>query len=393
MSVSTVADRLLSTRAKRVGATLETQSSIPIEGVINLGSGTPEFPTPRHIVEAAKRALDEGHTQYTPWPGIPQLRQAIAEKLARDNDLEVDPNREIVVTTGVQEALLVIFLSLLDPGDEILVPSPCYNEYYRDALVAGGRLITVPTWERDNFEVDPAEIEKRIGLNTRAILLNSPGTPTGTVLSRKTLDEIAKLAVDHDLVVVSDEIYEQFVYDGYEHYSIGSLPGMWERTITINGFSKHYSMTGWRIGYFVGRAEFVQRMLAFKHSMTICAPAVSQWAALAALTGPMDWWPDVLRGYGERRRLWMEGLDRMGFGYGLPQGAFYLLANITSTGMTSQEFVGALLAEAKVLVSAGSSSGPEGEGYIRVSFNADTEQLKEGLRRMEATVLRWKERS
>jgi aminotransferase len=392
MSTGTVADRALSSRAKRVIATFGTQTSIPIEGMINVGSGTPEFPTPSHIVEAGKRALDKGRTKYTPWLGIPQLREAIAEKLTRDNGLKADPKNEILVTTGSQEALLVTLLALLDPGDEVLVPSPYYDEYQRDAIIAGGRLVTVPTSEADDFEVDPAEIEKRITPKTKVIVLISPSAPTGTVISRETLERVAAIAKKNDLVVISDELYEQFVYDSYEHHSIGSFPGMWERTITINGFSKHYSMTGWRVGYLTGPADLVLKILPFKHSMTICAPAMSQWAALAGLTGSMDWWHDVFEGYKERRRLWMESLDAMGLTYGLPRGAFYIFANITSTGKTSTEFVQALRSEAKVLVNSGASSGKEGEGYIRGSFNADTETLKEGLRRMEEAVTRWKRR-
>ena len=392
MSTETVADRVISQRAREVSATFGTQTSIPIEGMINLGSGTPEFPTPSHIVEAGKRALDEGHTKYTPWLGIPPLREAIAEKLARDNGLKADPKNEILVTTGSQEALLVTLLALLDPGDEVLVPSPYYNEYLRDALIAGGRLVTVPTSEANNFEVDPAEIEKRITPKTKTMILISPSAPTGTILSRETLERVAAIAKKHDLVVISDELYEQFVYDGYEHHSIGSLPGMWERTITINGFSKHYSMTGWRVGYLTGPADLVLKILPFKHSMTICAPAMSQWAALAGLTGLMDWWHKVFEGYKERRRLWMESLDAMGLTYGLPQGAFYIFANITSTGKTSAEFAQALRTEAKVLVNSGATSGAEGEGYFRGSFNADIETLKEGLGRMAEAVMRWKRR-
>jgi aminotransferase len=392
MIKTTVADRAISNRARQVSATLQTQTSISFEGIINLGSGTPEFPTPAHIIEAAKRALDAGHTKYTPWFGIPPLREVIAEKLARDNGLMPDPERETLVTTGTQEALLVALLTLLDPGDEVLIPAPHYDEYRRDVLIAGGHLVTVPTFERDDFEVDPAQIEKRVTSKTKVLVLISPSSPTGTVLSRETLERIAELAKKHDLVVVSDEIYEKFVYDGWEHHSIGSLPGMWERTITVNGFSKHYSMTGWRVGYLAAPAEFVQRMVGFKHSMTICAPAMAQWAALAALTGPMDWWQDVLAGYDARRKMWMNSLDEMGLTYGLPQGAFFIFVNITSTGMTSDQFVHALLEEAKVLVNSGASSCKEGEGYVRVSFNADAETLTEGLRRMKDAVTRWKKR-
>ena len=388
MSTETVADRILSRRVQRVAATLKPQTSIPLEGVINLGSGTPEFPTPAHVVEAAKRALDEGHTTYTAWMGIPPLRQVIAEKLERENGMRVNPGREILVTNGTQEALLVILLALLDPGDEILVPSPYYDEYHRDALIAGGCLVLVPTREEDDFEVDPAEIESKITARTKALILISPNSPTGGVLSRETLEGIAELAQKHDLVVISDEIYEKFVYDNWAHTSIGSLPGMWERTITVNGFSKHYSMTGWRVGYLTGPAEFVLKMVGLKHSMTICAPSISQWAAVAALTGPMNWWELVLDGYKERRKLWMQALDDMGLSYGTPRGAFYTFVNVTSTGMTGTEFAQALLREARILVGAGDSAG--NNAYVRVSFNAGREILEEGLARMKQAVARWK---
>jgi aminotransferase len=190
--------------------------------------------------------------------------------------------------------------------------------------------------------------------------------------------------------VVADEIYEKFVYDGWEHVSIASLPGMWERTITVGGFSKHYAMTGWRVGYLTGPADIVQKMVAIKHSMTICAPSVSQWAALEAVTGPMDWWEPVMEGYRQRRQMWMEALDEMGLTYGLPKGAFYIFANVTSTGMTGTEFAKALRDEAKVLLGAGDSAG--NNDYVRVSFNAGADLLQEGLARMSTAVARWKNR-
>lgn len=388
MTTSTVAERRLSQRIKDVSATLKVQTSIPLEGVINLGSGTPGFSTPEHIIEAAKQALDEGQTTYTSWMGIPPLREALAEKLVRENSIKADPGTEILVTNGTQEALLVTLLSLLDPGDEILVPSPYYDEYYRDAMIAGGRLVLVPTHEKDNFELNPAEIEKYITPKTKGIILITPNSPTGAMLPRDRLEGIAEVIKKHDLVVVADEIYEKFVYDGWEHVSIASLPDMWERTITVNGFSKHYAMTGWRVGYLTGPAEMVQKMVAIKHSMTICAPSISQWAALEAVTGPLDWWEPVLEGYRQRRRMWMDALDGMGLTYGLPKGAFYIFANVTSTGMTGTEFSNALRQEAKVLVGAGDSSG--NNDYVRVSFNAGADLLQEGLARMSKAVTRWK---
>ena len=388
MTTSTVADRRLSQRIKNVSATLKGQTSIPLEGMINLGSGTPGFSTPEHIIEAAKRALDQGHTTYTAWMGIPPLREALAEKLARENGIKADPGTEILVTNGTQEALLVTLLSLLDPGDEILVPSPYYDEYHRDAMIAGGRLVLVPTYEEDNFELNPAQIEKYVTPRTKGLILITPNSPTGAMLPRETLEGIAEAAIQHDLLVVADEIYEKFVYDGWQHVSIASLPGMWERTITVGGFSKHYAMTGWRVGYLTGPAEIVQKMVAIKHSMTICAPSVSQWAALEAVTGPMGWWEPVIDGFRQRRTMWMEALDGMGLTYGLPKGAFYIFANVTSTGMTGTEFARALRQEARVLVGAGDSSG--NNDYVRVSFNAGADLLQEGLARMSTAIASWK---
>lgn len=385
-SESSVAAQVLSRKAQKLCDLLGLQTSVAIKGQINLGTGTPDFPTPAHIIEAGKGALDEGYTSYTPWIGIPQLREAIAAKLQTDNDLRVDPESEVLVTTGTQEALMVTMLSLIDPGEEVLIPSPYYGQYEQDLILAGGRLVPVPTFEQDDFEVDPREMEKRITSKTKAILLVSPSNPTANVLYRETLDGVAEIAEKYNLIVISDELYEKYVYEDYKHYSIGSFPGMWERTITINGFSKCYSMTGWRVGYIAAPARFISGMLPIKHAMTICAPAMSQWAALAALTGPQDWWREVITEYGKRRRFWMESLDEMGLTYGVPRGAYYIFVSITSTGLSSEQFVAALREEARVVVGSGAHYGEEGEGYVRVSLAVPFSLLEEGLDRMKKVV-------
>lgn len=385
-SESSVAAQVLSRKAQKLCDLLGPQISVAIKGQINLGSGTPDFPTPAHIIEAGKGALDEGYTSYTPWIGIPQLREAIAAKLQTDNGLRVDPESEVLVTTGTQEALMVTMLSLVDPAEEVLIPSPYYGQYEQDLILAGGRLVPVPTFEQDDFEVDPREIEKRITSKTKAILLVSPSNPTANVLYRETLDGVAEIAEKYNLIVISDELYEKYVYEDYKHYSIGSFPGMWERTITINGFSKCYSMTGWRVGYIAAPARFISGMLPIKHAMTICAPAMSQWAALAALTGPQDWWREVITEYGKRRRFWMESLDEMGLTYGVPRGAYYIFVSITSTGLSSEQFVAALREEARVVVGSGAHYGEEGEGYVRVSLAVPFSLLEEGLDRMKKVV-------
>jgi aminotransferase len=397
MSTSKLADRVLSTRAKELGAVMRGHPPLeffsyyyPMEGVVDLGVAPAVFGTPAHIAEALKQALDEGYTVQSPWAGFLDLREAIAEKLARENGLEVDPKREIMVTTGTQEAILVTSLALLDPGDEVIVPSPFFSAYRDDAVLAGARLVRVQSLEGDTFEVDPTEIEKCISSKTKAIVLNTPHNPSGHVIPRETLGGIGELAKKHDLIVVVDELYEKWVFDGHTHHSIGSLPGMEERTITIQGFSKAYSMTGFRVGYLAGPEELVQKMILIKHSATIAAPAISQRAALAALTGPTDWRQAIHDEFMKRRRLWTESLAEMGLPHTASQGCMYILVNITSTGMTSGEFAEALLEEAKVKVS--SAAGAGAEGYIRASFNTPTDDLKEGLRRMKEPVLAWQKR-
>src|SRR5438034_2334148 len=249
MSNVSFAEHFISDKVKAIRGGFPQQTSVPTPGLLTLSSGTPDFPTPPHVIEAAKNALDAGHTTYTPWAGLPELRQAIAAKLARDNDVRADPEREILVTAGSQEAMLVTMQMLLNPGDEVLIHSPYYDEYSRDALVAGGKLVPVITYESDNFAIDPAVLERQITPRTKALIIVSPNNPTGAVQSRAVLEQVAAVAARHDLVVVSDELYEKFVYDGNRAFSIASLPGMEKRTITINSFSKCYSMTGWRAGY------------------------------------------------------------------------------------------------------------------------------------------------
>ncbi len=315
--------------------------------MITLSSGTPDFPTPPHVIEAAKRALDGNLTTYTPWAGVPELRHAIADKLKNDNGITADPDSEILVTTGTQEALQVICQALLDPGDEMITA------------------------------------------RTKAIIVISPSNPTGAVQTRRVLEQVAALAVERDLVVIADELYEKFLYDGARHHSIGASPGLFQRTITINGFSKCYSMTGFRIGYIAAPAEFVRAMLPIKHSMTICAPSVSQWAALAALRGPQEWFRDVLAEYDARRRMWIQALDAMKITYGCPQGAYYVYLNVVSTGLTGREFARRLREDYNVILGSGGNIGSEWEPYLRGSLAVPTSMLQEGLTRVAEAVERY----
>ncbi len=384
-------NRLASQRAREVSATLARQTSINAPGMINLASGTPDFATPPHVVEAGQRAIAEGKTVYTAWAGLPARREAIAEQLRREKGLSVDPANEIIVTAGSQAAMLTVTLALLDPGDEVLVPTPFYDEYRRDIMLAGATMVPVPTRLEDNFEVDPDALERAVTPRTKAMILISPSNPTGAVIERATLERIAALAQRHDLLVIWDELYERFVYDGFQHVSLAALPGMWERTVVINGFSKCYGMTGWRIGYVAAGRAISDALLPIAHGMTICAPSMAQYAALAAITGPSDWFDEILAEYDRRRRLWIQALDAMGLPYGRPRGAYYIMPNIGSTGLSSQQFAKALREEANVMIGgAGGATDPFNEGFVRCSLAVPYAQLEQGLERMAAVVKKYK---
>jgi len=379
--------RAASLRARQVGETFSRQTSIATAGIINLASGTPDFPTPRHIVEAGQRALAEGKTTYTPWAGIPALREAIAEQVQREKGIPIDPASEILVTAGSQAAMLTVALAMFDVDDEILVPTPFYEEYRRDIMLAGATMVPVATRVERDFEVDAQDIERAITPRSKAIILISPSNPTGGVIGRAALEQIAELARRHDLLVIWDELYERFVYDGFRHVSFAALPEMRERTIVINGFSKCYSMTGWRVGYLTGPKELVAAMAPIAHGMTICAPSMSQWAALAAVTGPQEWFGGVLAEYERRRQLWMAAFEEMGLPYGRPRGAYYIMPRVSDTGLSSQEFATALRDEAGVMVGGGGgATDAANEGFVRCSLTAPYTELERGLERMIAFV-------
>ena len=352
--------------------------------LISLGRGDPDLPTPDHIVAAAKRALDEGHTHYTHLHGAPELRRAIAEKLERDNGIQADPETEILVTTGAQEAVYLVVQGLLDVGDEMLIPDPHYTSYDLAALAAGGQMVPVPTYREDDFVVRPEEIERRITPRTRALAIVSPNNPTGAVYPAEALARIAEVAIRHDLVVVSDEIYELQLFAGQRHASLGALPGMRERTITINGFSKGYAMTGWRVGYIVAPANLVDALGSLHHTLTICPPAFAQQAAVAALIGPQDTVAELVKTFDERQRLFVRGLREIDLDAFEPRGTFYVFVDIRRTGVSSQEFAERLLQEARVLMYPGSYFGLAGEGFARASMTLPPARLREALDRMGA---------
>ena len=352
-----------------------------IPDLISLGRGDPDLPTPPHIIEAATQALADGKTKYTVPPGMIELRAAIARKLQDDNGLTYDPETEVIVTSGTQEAVNVIFQALLDPGDEVLLPDPFYMAYHQAIIAAGGRPVAIATRLADNFVPKPEDLEAAITPKTKALILVSPSNPTGTVIPRETAIALCEIAARHDLAIISDELYEKIVFDDAQITSIAALPGMWERTITVNGFSKTYNMTGMRVGYFAGPAPFMTAALELRHMLSICAPAVSQHAALAALEGPQDCVAEILEIYTARRDLMLKRLAEFGVPTNRPQGAFFVFADIRATGLSSMDFCVELIKHGHVQVFPGTQYGQGGEGFVRISFLTDIKQLDEALTR------------
>ena len=355
-----------------------------LDDVIRLGRGEPDIPTPLHIAEAAKAAIDAGHTTYTNPAGLPELRAAIATRLSRDNGLDYDPTGEIIVTAGAQEAMVVTLQTILDHGDEVIIASPHYMAYPSNILLAGGTPVLVPTTEEQGFELRPEAIEQHVTARTKLVVLVSPNNPTAGVLTRSTLEGIADVIARHDLLAISDELYDKVVYDDFEPVSFATLPGMRERTVTINGFSKAYSMTGFRVGYMAGPRDYIKAALEPRHSLTICASTPSQYAALAALEGPQDFLSEMLAVYEERRATMASAFDAMGVTYSPPLGGFYFFANIRAAGISSDEFAERALLDKRLLILPGSLFGEAGEGYIRIGYLAPKEELEEALDRFRS---------
>ncbi len=356
-----------------------------LKDVIALGRGDPDLDTPPHVIEAGQKALGAGATHYTHPLGMPELRQAIADSIRANGGADYASD-EIVVTAGAQESMFVAMLALVDPGDEVIIPSPGYNSYHQAVELAGGRCVTVPTFERDGFALTAAAVAARLTPKSRMLCLINPSNPTGMVIPPSEIEKLAALAIKHDLIVISDEIYGRLVYDNARVQPVAALPGMKERTITIDGFSKAYAMTGWRVGYFAAPRQLVKPMAEIHHGLAICAPAVSQHAALAAVSGPQDCVETARREYDARRQVMMKALDRMGLSYAKPNGAFYVYANVSSTGASASDFCLRLLQEGKVMMFPGSLFGDHCDDYVRISLLQPVPRVEEAARRMEAVV-------
>jgi aminotransferase len=385
----TPADRLLRALAGRVHdedvsfRTRMLEAAAGLDDVIAMGRGDPDLHTPRHITEAAKRAIDENQHHYTMPAGLPQLRAAIARALARDHGLDYDAD-EVIVTAGAQEAVMLTMLGLVDPGDEVLITSPRFTTYDTAVQMCGGVPVPVPTYERDDFALMPAEIEARITPRTKALVLVSPNNPTAAVTPPTVIRQIAELARARDLIVVSDEIYARLVYDGAEHLSIASLPGMKARTVTVNGFSKAYAMTGWRVGYLAAPRDFVRRMTEPRHTLSINAATPSQYAALAALEGPQEPVAEMVAEYARRRAYLMPALTDLGLSYGYPGGAFYIYLNVSSSGLGAADFCVRLLQEARVMIFPGQLFGDDSDTYVRIGYLQPLPRIREAVDRLGA---------
>ena len=359
------------------------------EGIISLGVGEPDFITPWHIREAAIYSIEHGHTHYTSNLGTLELRRELAVYLERLYGVAYDPDNEILITVGVSEALDLAVRATLNPDEEVISPEPGFVAYFPVVHMAGGTLVPVPTTMEDEFRVRAIDVAERITPRTRSLLLNNPSNPTGAVLDEQTLTDLARLAEERDLLVISDEIYDRLVYSQDEPFvSFASLPGMKERTITLGGFSKGFAMTGWRIGYAAGPAEIIAAMTKIHQYTMMSAPTVAQAAALEALRHGEDAVQSMLEAYDQRRKLLVEGLRRIGLPCVEPRGAFYAFPSILPTGLGSEEFTERLLIEEKVAVVPGAAFGPAGEGFIRCCYAASIEDIEEALERMGRFVAR-----
>jgi aspartate aminotransferase len=353
--------------------------------IIHLEIGEPDFDTPTHVRKAAAQALEEGYTHYGPATGLPELRKAIAEYAGKNRGLTFDP-ANVVVTPGAKPIMFYAIMALIEPGDEVIYPNPGFPIYESMINFLGGVAVPLQLSEMRDFRINLDELESKVSSKTRLIILNSPHNPTGGVLTLEDLQAIARLAVEHDLVVLADEIYSEIVYEG-EHHTILSLPGMRERTILLDGFSKTFAMTGWRMGYGIFPGEMIPHISRLIINSVSCTSSFSQRAAISALTGPREEVDKMLAAFASRRALVYEGLNKIpGLRCNRPAGAFYAFPNITDTGLDSRAYADYLLTEADVAVLPGTSFGEFGQGYIRISFANSEENLREAMKRIDAVT-------
>lgn len=353
-----------------------------MEGVISLGVGEPDFITPWSVREACILSLEQGYTSYTANAGLWELRKAISDYLARRFEVLYDPANEIIVTVGASQALDVSLRAILNPGDEVIVVEPSFVSYAPLVSLAGGVPIPIQTSGKQQFKLQPEQIEQVVTPKTKALIICSPNNPTGAVLNRGELEQIARIVAKHDLLVISDEIYAELCYEE-QYTSFPAIAHMRERTVLINGFSKGFAMTGWRLGFIAAPKDLAAAMLKIHQYTMMCAPTMAQYAAIEALQNGADDVEQMRKSYRQRRNFFVQSLNEIGLTCHMPGGAFYAFPSIQSTGMTSEQFAERLLLEEKVAVVPGHVFGASGEGYIRCSYASSLEQLQEAIRRMK----------
>lgn len=358
-----------------------------MEGVISLGVGEPDFVTPWHIREACFYSLERGYTMYTANPGMIELREEIAKYQHRWQSLSYDPEDEVLVTVGVSEATDLALRVLLNPGDEVLIPEPSYVSYVPCTVMTGGIPVTLETVAEHEFRLTRDELAKKITPRSKVLLLTYPNNPTGGIMRRDDLQDLVDLVVANDLIVISDEIYGELTYEG-KHVSIATLPGMKDRTIVLNGFSKAFAMTGWRIGYACGNRDIIAAMNKLHQYTMLCAPIMGQMAALEALKNGEAEMRRMVEDYDYRRRLILKGFKEIGLPCFEPRGAFYVFPSISVTGMSSIEFSENLLSEEKVAVVPGDAFGSSGEGFVRCCYAYSVDHIEQALERIGAFVVR-----
>ena len=357
-----------------------------MEDVISLGVGEPDFVTPWSIRESCVYGLEQGYTSYTANRGLLELREEICALQKRNFNIDYDPKTNVLVTVGVSEALDIAMRAILTPGDEILIPEPCYVSYKACASLAGAVAVAVPAKIENNFSITPADLEAHVTNKTKALLIGYPNNPTGAILTKDQLMDIAKFAQEHDLIVISDEIYGDLTYGGERHVCFAGLPGMKDRTILLNGFSKAYAMTGWRIGYAMSNPAIISAMTKIHQYTMLCAPITAQIAAVEALRHGEKYMKKMVSEYDKRRRLIYDGLTNAGLKCFEPKGAFYIFPDITSTGLTSEEFAEQLLMKEHVALVPGTAFGQCGEGYVRCSYATSVAKISEAIARIEHFV-------
>lgn len=356
-----------------------------MKGVISLGVGEPDFDTPWHIREEGIYTLEKGKTMYTSNSGLKELRIAISNYLERKINVTYDPLKEVLVTVGGSEAIDMALRAIVEDGDEVIITTPCYVSYEPCAILAGAKPVTINLKNENQFRLTPEELEQAITPKSKVLVICYPNNPTGAIMTKSDLEKIAEVVIKHDLCVISDEIYSELTYDG-NHTSIASIPGMKERTIVVNGFSKAYSMTGWRLGYASGPEEIIRQMTKIHQFAIMCAPTNSQYAGIEALNNGDE---DVIimrEAYDERRRYVLYRLSEIGIPCFEPKGAFYVFPDVRQFGLSSEEFALRLLNEKKLVIVPGNAFGESGEGFMRISYAYSLDELKEALNRLEDFV-------